>query len=117
MLAYVPLVFSPVVPAFGSYYRPRVRSCRPEEGSAMLRLDGKVAIVSGAARGAGAVIARVLAEEGAKVVLVDVKDDLGEKTAADIGDQATYVHCDITREDHWERAVATCVGRFGKLTT
>jgi 3alpha(or 20beta)-hydroxysteroid dehydrogenase len=83
----------------------------------MPRLEGKVAIVSGAARGAGAVIARVLAEEGAQVVLVDVKDDLGEKAAAEIGDQAMYVHCDITSEDDWERAVATCVGRFGKLTT
>ena len=83
----------------------------------MPRLEGKVAIISGAARGAGAVIARVLAEEGAKVVLVDVKDDLGEKTAAEIGDRATYLHCDITRQDDWERAVATCVARFGKLTT
>ena len=83
----------------------------------MARLDGKVAIVSGAARGAGAVIARVLADEGASVVLVDVKDELGEKVAAEIGEQALYVHCDITREEDWERAVAGCVERFGKVTT
>jgi 3alpha(or 20beta)-hydroxysteroid dehydrogenase len=83
----------------------------------MPRLEGNVAIISGAARGAGAVIARVLAEEGAKVALLDVKDDLGEKTAAEIGDQAMYVHCDITSEDDWDRAVAMCVGRFGRLTT
>ena len=83
----------------------------------MQRLDGKVAIVSGAARGAGAVIARVLVDEGASVVLVDVKDELGEKVAADIGDRALYVHCDITNEQDWERAVAGCVERFGAVTT
>src|SRR6266550_4182082 len=87
------------------------------ERNAMQRLEGKVAIVSGSARGAGAVIARVLVDEGASVVLVDVKDELGEKVAADIGDRALYVHCDITREEDWERAVAGCVERFGKVTT
>ena len=53
-------------------------------------LDGKVAIVTGAARGTGAVTARVFVEEGAKVLVTDVLDDLGEDVAADFGDQATY---------------------------
>src|SRR4051812_39238706 len=83
----------------------------------MSRLEGKVAIVSGAARGAGAVIARVLADEGARVGLVDVKDELGEKVAAEIGDQAIYTHCDITKEADWQRAVSTCVSAFGPVTT
>jgi 3alpha(or 20beta)-hydroxysteroid dehydrogenase len=82
-----------------------------------MRLDGKVAIVSGAARGAGAVIARVLVEEGARVLLVDVKDELGEKVAASLGDVAAYAHCDITDEDAWRAAVAQCVDRFGAVTT
>lgn len=82
-----------------------------------MRLDGKVAIVSGAARGAGAVIARVLVEEGAQVLLVDVKDEQGRETAAAIGDRAAYAHCDITNEDDWRSAVDECVQRFGALTT
>ena len=82
-----------------------------------MRLDGKVAIVSGAARGAGAVIARVLVEEGASALLVDVKDDEGEATAAALGDRAAYARCDITDEDDWRRAVDACVARFGSVTT
>ena len=83
----------------------------------MERLDGKVAVVTGAARGAGAVIARVLVEEGARVLLVDVKDEQGEKVAASLGDAAAYAHCDITDEADWNAAVAQCVDRFGSVTT
>ncbi len=82
-----------------------------------MRLDGKVAIVTGAARGAGAVIARVLVDEGARVLIVDVKDDEGEATAAAVGDHAAYAHCDITDEGDWRHAVDTCVARFGSVTT
>ena len=72
----------------------------------MGRFDGKVAIVTGAARGQGEAEARLLASEGAKVVLGDVLDDLGEAVAKDIGDAATYVHLDISNEEQWRNAIA-----------
>lgn len=73
----------------------------------MGRFDGKVVIVTGAARGQGEVEARRFAEEGATVVLGDVLDDEGRAVAADIGDAATYVHLDVSREADWADAVAT----------
>jgi 3alpha(or 20beta)-hydroxysteroid dehydrogenase len=81
----------------------------------MGRLDGKVAIVSGAARGQGEAEARLFVAEGAKVVLGDVLDDLGEKVAIDLGDAARFVHLDVTKPDDWKGAVDTAVSTFGKL--
>jgi 3alpha(or 20beta)-hydroxysteroid dehydrogenase len=81
----------------------------------MGRLDGKVAIVTGAARGQGEAEARMFVAEGAKVVLGDVLDDLGEKVAVDLGDDARYVHLDVTSPDDWKSAVDTAVSTFGKL--
>jgi NAD(P)-dependent dehydrogenase (short-subunit alcohol dehydrogenase family) len=81
----------------------------------MGRVDGKVAIISGGARGMGAAHARLLAAEGAKVAIGDILDDLGEQLAAEIGDSARYVHLDVTNPDHWVTAVDTATGEFGKL--
>jgi cyclopentanol dehydrogenase len=84
----------------------------------MGRLDGKVALISGGARGQGAAEAETFAREGAKVVFGDVRDDEGRKVEAAItanGLPAVYVHLDVTREDDWRRAVQTAVERFGKL--
>src|SRR5689334_22262444 len=81
----------------------------------MGRLDGKVAIVSGAARGQGEAEARMFVAEGAKVVLGDVLDDLGEKVAIDLGDAARYVHLDVTKPDDWKGAVDAAVSTFGKV--
>ncbi len=84
----------------------------------MGRLDGKVAIISGGARGQGATEARMFAREGAKVVLGDVLDEEGKQVEAQInesGGDATYVHLDVTREGDWRSAVETAVGRYGKL--
>src|SRR3989442_12375813 len=81
----------------------------------MGRLDGKVAIVTGAARGQGEAEALVFAREGAKVVLGDVLDDLGKTVAEDIGDAATYVHLDVSRESDWAGAL-DAAARFGTLT-
>ncbi len=78
-------------------------------------LEGKVALVSGAARGQGAEEARRFAAEGASVVLGDVRDDEGKAVAAGIGDRARYVHLDVTDEDDWAEAVATASGEFGRL--
>jgi 3alpha(or 20beta)-hydroxysteroid dehydrogenase len=70
------------------------------------RLAGKTAIVTGAARGTGAVIAERFVEEDARLVLLcDVLDERGEQTAAELGPSARYVHCDVAREDDWAAAV------------
>ncbi|UCE85191.1 MAG: glucose 1-dehydrogenase [Deltaproteobacteria bacterium] len=81
----------------------------------MGRLDGKVAIITGAARGQGEAEARLFAEEGARVVLGDVRDDLGMAVAASIGESALYLHHDVRSEEDWTRVVATARDRFGKL--
>jgi NAD(P)-dependent dehydrogenase (short-subunit alcohol dehydrogenase family) len=84
----------------------------------MGRLDGKVALISGGARGQGAVEGRMFVREGAAVVLGDVLDDEGKKVEAEIranGGKATYVHLDVTREDDWRAVVATTVQAYGKL--
>ena len=79
------------------------------------RLDGKVAIVTGAARGQGEAEARLFAAEGARVVLTDVLDDAGHAVADDIGDSARFVHHDVSREADWEAVMATATGDFGRL--
>lgn len=84
----------------------------------MGRLDGKVAIISGGARGQGAVEAQLMAREGAKVVFGDILDDQGKQVEAQIieaGLDATYVHLDVTNEAQWRSAVETAVGKYGRL--
>ena len=84
----------------------------------MARLDGKVALISGGARGQGAVEARMFAEEGAKVVIGDILDDAGRQTEAqlrELGYECTYVHLDVTSESDWDAAVAAAVAAYGKL--
>lgn len=81
----------------------------------MGRVDGKVALISGGARGMGASHARLLVEEGASVVIGDVLDDQGKALADDLGDAARYLHLDVTELEQWETAVATAVEDFGKL--
>ena len=81
----------------------------------MPRLDGKVALVTGGARGIGAAIARGMVAEGAKVVIGDVLDREGEALAREIGVSAKYVRLDVTKSDDWETAVATAVKIYGKL--
>lgn len=82
------------------------------------RLAGKVALISGGARGQGEVEGRLFAQEGAKVVLGDILVDLGKKVAADIqkqGGQATFVPLDVTKEAEWQSAVETTIQTYGKL--
>lgn len=81
----------------------------------MGRLDGKVALITGGARGQGAAEARLFASEGAKVMIGDVLDADGEVTAKDIGDAAAYMHHDVTNESDWEAIVAATVEKFGKI--
>jgi 3(or 17)beta-hydroxysteroid dehydrogenase len=81
----------------------------------MNRLDGKVALISGAARGIGGETARLFVEAGARVAIGDVLDERGRETARSLGEAALYVRLDVTREDDWTDAVAAAVGRFGRL--
>ena len=83
-----------------------------------MRLKGKVALISGAARGMGAAEARLFAKEGAHVVLGDVLHQQGQAVADEINDaggQALFVPLDVTSEDSWRNAVNAAVERFGKL--
>ena len=84
----------------------------------MGRLDGKVVLISGGARGQGATEAKMMANEGAKVVFGDILDDEGKKVEAEIAElglEATYVHLDVTTEADWISAVEIAVNRYGKL--
>ena len=84
----------------------------------MARLEGKVALISGGARGQGAVEARMFAEEGASVVIGDILDDQGKQTEAELqelGYNVTYVHLDVTSESDWASAVQSTIDTYGKL--
>jgi 3alpha(or 20beta)-hydroxysteroid dehydrogenase len=78
------------------------------------RLAGKVALITGAARGQGEAEARLFVAEGAKVVLGDVLDDAGEAVAKSLGDAAAFVHVDIRSEADWQSALSAAE-RFGPL--
>ena len=83
-----------------------------------MRLEGKVALISGGARGQGAVEAKLFAREGAKVVFGDILDESGKQVELETheaGGEAAYVHLDVTREDDWRTAVNTAIDRYGKL--
>jgi NAD(P)-dependent dehydrogenase (short-subunit alcohol dehydrogenase family) len=84
----------------------------------MNRLDGKVALISGAARGIGAETARLMIEAGAKVAVADVLDERGRETVRALesaGGEAIYTHLDVTREEEWSAAIAAVTGHFGGL--
>lgn len=84
----------------------------------MPRLEGKVALISGGARGQGACEGRLFAQEGAKVVLTDILDEEGEAVAAEIresGGEAVYLHLDVTQEQQWQDVIQATVDRYGKL--
>ncbi len=79
----------------------------------MGRLDGKVAIVTGGARGQGEAEARLFVREGAQVVIGDVRTEAGEALAAELGPAAVFVRHDVSDEVAWEAVVATAAERFG----
>ena len=83
-----------------------------------MRLENKVALISGGARGMGAAEAKLFASEGAKVVIGDILEDEGRKTAAEIGEaggECLYVALDVTSESAWQDAGAAAVDRIGNL--
>src|SRR2546429_9908314 len=84
----------------------------------MGRLDGKVALISGGARGQGATEAKLFVREGAKVVLGDVRDEEGKQVEAEIraaGGEETYVHLNVTSEADRRAADDTADRRYGKV--
>ena len=81
----------------------------------MKRLEGKVALITGGARGQREAEARRFVAEGARVVIADVLDDAGRRVAAELGDAARYQHLDVTNEDDWHTAVLATLAHFGRL--
>jgi len=81
----------------------------------MGKLDRKVAVITGAASGMGAMTVRRFVEEGAKVVIADILDDRGEALAAEIGKSALYAHVDVSQERDVAAAIELAVTRFGRL--
>jgi len=81
----------------------------------MGRVDTKVALISGAARGMGESHARLLVAEGARVVIGDILDDQGQALADELGAAARFVHLDVTQPPQWTAAAATAIEEFGKL--
>ena len=82
----------------------------------MGRLQGKVAIVTGAAQGMGEAHARAFVREGARVVLTDINASRGEEIAQQLGDAAVFLQHDVTDEAGWKQVVASAEERFGKVT-
>lgn len=82
----------------------------------MYRLEGKVALITGAATGIGECSAKLFAKHGAKVVVADIDDALGQSVVEAIGSSnAAYVHCDVTKEEDVKNAVDFAVSTYGKL--
>ena len=81
----------------------------------MARVAGKVALVTGGARGIGAEAVRLLVAEGAKVVVTDILDSEGEALAAELGEDVAYLHHDVTDQAAWQSVVAAAKERFGGL--
>ena len=82
------------------------------------RLEGKVAIVTGASNGMGAAESKLLASEGAQVIACAIQADSGEEVVSEIlseGGSAEYAHCDVTSEMEWKSVIESTVSKYGGL--
>jgi 3alpha(or 20beta)-hydroxysteroid dehydrogenase len=82
----------------------------------MGRLDGKVAIITGASQGMGEAHARRFVAEGAKVTMTDINEERGQEIASELGDNARFIKADVTSLDDWRRVVDETVSSFGDIT-
>ncbi|MBY8856856.1 glucose 1-dehydrogenase [Nocardia sp. CA2R105] len=80
-----------------------------------MRLEGRVALITGGAQGQGAAEAAAFIDEGARVVIADVSVDQGRSTAADLGPQAEFAELDVTNEDAWDTVVSRIAKQYGRL--
>ena len=81
----------------------------------MNRLDGKIALISGAGRGIGAATAKLMIEAGAKVINGEIIEKQGQELAEKLGPNASFIRVDVTMEEDWERAVNLAKSSFGGL--
>lgn len=81
----------------------------------MNRVQNKIALITGASRGIGAQSAKLLAQEGATVIITDILDEHGEKLALEIGKQALYYHLDVAVENNWQKVVSDIKNKYGRL--
>lgn len=81
----------------------------------IFRLEGKVAIITGGASGIGASAVRIFHDQGAKVVIADIQDNLGESIAKNLGEDVCYIHCDVSKEDDVSDLVDATIAKHGKL--
>lgn len=81
----------------------------------MERMGGRVVVVTGAASGIGEASARLFIEEGARVVIADIQEELGREVAKEFGDSARFVQCDVTDESSVEAAVHIAMKEWGQL--
>ncbi|KAG2683043.1 hypothetical protein I3843_10G014100 [Carya illinoinensis] len=79
------------------------------------RLDGKVAIITGGASGIGASAVQLFHEHGAKVVIADIQDKLGQDLADKIGENVSYIHCNVSNEDNVRNLIDTTIAKHGQL--
>lgn len=86
-----------------------------ESSAVAMKLEGKVALITGGASGIGECTARLFCHHGAKVVIADIQDELGDSVCSDISPAASFVHCDVTNEDDVSKAVDHAVEKFGQL--
>jgi 3alpha(or 20beta)-hydroxysteroid dehydrogenase len=82
----------------------------------MGRVDGKVAIITGASQGMGEAHARRFVAEGAKVTMTDINEERGQEIASELGDNARFIKADVTSLDDWRRVVDETVSSFGDIT-
>ena len=82
----------------------------------MGKLDYKVAIITGAAQGMGAMHARKFAEEGAKVVVTDLNEEAGKALVEEIGENAVFMKLDVSKSANWEEVIALTEEKFGPVT-
>jgi 3alpha(or 20beta)-hydroxysteroid dehydrogenase len=87
----------------------------PYDDRVWKRMENKVALITGAARGMGAAQARLFAAEGARVIVTDVLDDLGKQLADELGEAAAYTHLDVSSEEDWATTIHLASDAFGPV--